>query len=130
MDNLITVSRHLQKVEIYHDDFESSLKHIEANDKAFFYFDPPYKPLKKQTTSSLYNAESFCNEEQNRLKNYCQLLDSLGHYWLLSNSKAENDYFERLYSTYNVCSIKSKRMINRNTKGRGAIEELIIKNYN
>ena len=41
------------------------------------------------------------------------------------NTKFIND----LYKDYNITVVQAKRMINSNAKGRGAVEEVLITNY-
>lgn len=126
-------SKLLQKVTILNGDYTEVLKHIDKK-QAFFYFDPPYKPISKSASFNAYAAESFDDKEQERLRGFCTKVDSLGHFWLLSNSDlknidAENNYFDNLYKDFNIKRVKAKRSINSNSSKRGEIYELLISNY-
>ena len=46
---------------------------------------------------------------------------------MLSNSATE--FIKDLYSDYDVRIVKAKRIINANVSGRGAGEEVLIRNY-
>ena len=57
----------------------------------------------------------------------------LNHTWILSNSdvkgKDENDnFFDDLYSDFNIQRVEAKRSINANPEKRGKLTELLITN--
>ena len=122
----------LQKVEIHCGDFESIAAKIEG--RAFFYFDPPYRPLTQTAAFTAYSKEGFDDEQQRRLAGLCRRLDADGHQWLLSNSDPHNsnpddDFFEGLYDGFDIRRVYASRMINSKADGRGKITELAIRNY-
>jgi len=130
-NNLFSVSKLLQKVEILSGDFEQTIKY--ANGDSIFYFDPPYKPLSETSSFNSYAKDEFNDNEQKRLKLFCDQLDSLGHKWILSNSdvKGKNpndDFFDVLYSDYQINRVMAKRSINANPDKRGLLTELLITN--
>lgn len=130
--NIISVSNALQKVEIYSGDFECMLDKTFSN--AFFYLDPPYKPLSNTSSFNSYAQYEFNDNEQIRLRNFCFKLESLGHKWVLSNSdvKSKNpqdDFFDDLYKDFAIKRVKAKRSINANPEKRGELNELLISNY-
>ncbi|MBN2892168.1 MAG: DNA adenine methylase, partial [Bacteroidales bacterium] len=97
-------------------------------------FDPPYKPLSETSSFNSYSKDEFNDEEQIRLKEFCDKLDKIGHQWILSNSdvkgKNPNDnFFDDLYSNYNISRVKARRNINANGNKRGQLNELLITNY-
>ncbi len=125
-------SKILQKVTILNGDFEETLTHVEG--KGFFYFDPPYRPLNKTSSFTAYAAGTFDDTAQTRLAGFARKLHKQGHYWLLSNSdprniNSEDDFFDRLYEAYSIRRIPATRMINSKGDKRGAINELLIYNY-
>ena len=129
--NLIAVSEALQKVELLCGDFEQTVNHTSSN--TFFYFDPPYKPLSETSSFNSYAKDEFNDEEQIRLKKFCDKLDSLGHYWLLSNSdvkgkNANDNFFDDLYADFTIMRVDAKRSINANPEKRGFLKELLITN--
>lgn len=131
-ENIFAVSEALQKVEILCGDFEQTLEFTD-ND-SLFYFDPPYKPLSETSSFNSYSKDEFNDNEQIRLKEFCNKLDILNHSWILSNSdvksKDENDnFFDDLYSDFNIQRVEAKRSINANPDKRGKLTELLITNH-
>lgn len=130
--NLLKVSNALQRVEILNGDYSNTLSF--ANDGCFFYLDPPYKPISATASFNSYGSTGFNDEQQVRLKKFCDNLDTKGAKWLLSNSDLknidpENSFFDELYSGYHIRRVKAKRSINSVGKSRGEINELLISNY-
>jgi DNA adenine methylase len=122
----------LQKVTICQGDFTDTANILKGN--AFFYFDPPYRPLTQTSSFTAYAKNGFDDDEQERLANFCRKLDKRGNQWLLSNSDPHNTnpddmFFDELYNGFNIHRIFASRMINSKTAGRGQITELAIRNY-
>jgi len=129
--NILSVSEALQKVELLCGDFEQTADYATSN--TFFYFDPPYKPLSETSSFNSYAKDEFNDEEQIRLKNFCDRLDNLGHSWILSNSDVkgknlEDNFFDDLYSDFTIKRVNAKRSINANPEKRGFLKELLIIN--
>ncbi len=132
-DNLLVVSKLLQKVEILHGDFEKTLDRVPTNSYSLFYFDPPYKPLSKTANFNSYANNNFNDDEQIRLKQFCDKLDKLNYSWILSNSDVktgndEDNFFDQLYSKYYINRVLARRSINSNASQRGKLNELLITN--
>lgn len=132
-ENILAVSKVLQKVEILSGDYEATLNH--ASDNTFFYFDPPYKPLSDTSSFNSYAKDEFNDEEQIRLRNFCVKLDNLGHKWMLSNSDVrgknkKDNFFDDIYADFLIKRVDAKRSINANPEKRGKLKELLIQNYN
>ena len=130
-ENILAVSQALQKVEILCGDYEETLNFTDNN--TLFYFDPPYKPLSETSSFNSYAKDEFNDQEQIRLRDFCHKLDALNHTWILSNSdvkgKDENDnFFDDLYSDFNIQRVDARRSINANPEKRGALKELLITN--
>ena len=122
----------LQKVEILCGDFANVTNGIEG--KAFFYFDPPYRPLTQTAAFTAYSKGGFDDNEQRRLSEFCRQLHVAGHQWLLSNSDPHNAdpsdmFFEKLYAGFDINHVSASRAINSKADGRGRITELAIRNY-
>ena len=129
--NLLAVSEVLQKVELLCGDFEQTFDY--ARDNTLFYFDPPYKPLSETSSFNSYTKDEFNDEEQVRLKNFCERLDNLGHHWILSNSDVkgknpDDNFFDDLYADFEIKRVDAKRSINANPEKRGLLKELLITN--
>lgn len=130
-ENILAVSKVLQKVEILSGDYEQTLNYTNRN--SLFYFDPPYKPLSETSSFNSYAKDDFNDNEQIRLRDFCNKLDVLNHSWVLSNSdvkgKDENDnFFDELYSDFNIQRVEARRSINANPEKRGKLTELLITN--
>jgi DNA adenine methylase len=130
-ENILAVSKVLQKVEILSGDYEQTLNYTNGN--SLFYFDPPYKPLSETSSFNSYAKDDFNDNEQIRLRDFCNKLDVLNHSWVLSNSdvkgKNENDnFFDELYSDFNIKRVDARRSINANPEKRGKLTELLITN--
>lgn len=124
-------SKILEKVEILTGDFEQTLKYADKN--SLFYLDPPYKPLSETSSFNAYAKEGFNDNEQIRLKNFCDELNQLGHNFILSNSdvKSKNpddNFFDELYEQFNIERVFATRMVNANPEKRGKLTELLITN--
>lgn len=131
--NILAVSKALQKVIILEGDFEQTLNY--ANKHSLFYLDPPYKPLNRTSNFNSYAQDEFGDKEQIRLKNFCSLLDYKGHTWILSNSdlkanNTDNNFFDDLYSDFAISRVEARRNINSVSEKRGTLKELLITNQN
>jgi DNA adenine methylase len=98
-----------------------------------FYFDPPYKPLSNTSSFNSYAKDEFNDSEQIRLSNFCDKIDKLEHHWILSNSDVKgkdlnDNFFDDLFSDYNIQRVNAKRSINANPEKRGELTELLITN--
>lgn len=129
--NLLLVSKILQNVTILNGDYTETIKYVSKN--TLFYLDPPYKPLSDTSNFNSYSKEKFDDEEQIRLKEFCDKIDKEKHKWILSNSdvngqEIKNDFFDILYSDFNIVRVNAKRSINTNGNKRGKLTELLIKN--
>ncbi len=130
-ENILSVHESLKKVEILNGDFEETLHFAQNN--TLFYFDPPYKPLSETSSFNSYAKDEFNDKEQIRLRDFCKKVDSLNYYWILSNSdvkgKNNNDnFFDELYSDFEIQRVYAKRSINANPQKRGELTELLITN--
>ncbi len=116
-ENILVVSKALNRVEILCGDYEETLNFADNN--TLFYFDPPYKPLSETSSFNSYAKDEFNDAEQIRLRDFCHKLDALNHTWILSNSdvkgKDENDnFFDELYADFKIERVDAKRSINAN----------------
>ncbi len=130
-DNLRVVNHILQKVTILNGDFEDTLEY--AKDETLFYFDPPYKPLNETSSFNSYAKDEFDDKEQIRLAKFCDQIDLLGYQWILSNSDVkgknpDDNFFDDLYSKFNINRVLARRNINSNPNKRGELTELLITN--
>ncbi|MGM9847190.1 MAG: DNA adenine methylase [Muribaculaceae bacterium] len=131
INTLLEDSKILNRVEIICGDFENTLKY--ANGYTLFYLDPPYRPISNTSSFVSYSKESFNDDSQVRLKKFCDIINDLGHSFLLSNSDSKESnsigYFDLLYSEYHIERVLASRSINCNPDKRGKINEIIVHNY-
>jgi DNA adenine methylase len=107
-------------------DFEEAVKSAKKGD--FVYFDPPYDPISNTASFTGYDMHKFDQSQQERLKQVCDKLTSIGCKVLLSNS--DTTFIRKLYQDkYKIVSVYANRAINSNPSCRGKITELLIKNY-
>lgn len=122
----------LQRVEILNGDFEETFNYAKGN--TLFYFDPPYRPLSDTSSFNDYTKESFNDDAQIRLKEYCDRINNAGYSFMLSNSdckgKTESDnFFDILYKDYQIERVWASRSINANPNKRGKLTEILVHNY-
>jgi len=131
-ENIMAVSKVLERVEILNGDYTETLKFAER--PALFYFDPPYKPLSKTSSFNSYAKDEFGDDEQIRLRDFCKTLDTLDHKWILSNSDVKgkdmtDTFFDDIYNEFQINRVFARRSINANPEKRGKLTELLITNY-
>jgi len=134
-ENLRAASEVLQKAEIICGDFTESREY--ANSNTFFYLDPPYRPISQTASFTSYTQNSFSEEDQIKLAEFCQELNKKKVKLLLSNSDPQNEdpgdnFFEKHYppkSGFTIETVQASRVINCKGTKRGQINELFIMNY-
>ena len=131
-EDLLEVQTALQGVTIHEAPFEECEKW--ASETAFVYFDPPYRPLSDTANFVSYSKGDFNDKDQERLAALFHTLDGMGAHLLLSNSDPKNtvpddDFFDDLYSKFTIDRVQANRAINSNPDRRGAITELLVRNY-
>lgn len=131
-DIIYADSQVLQKVEILTGDFESTFEKIRQN--TLFYFDPPYRPLSNTSSFNSYSKEDFNDLAQVRLKKFCDRVHEAGAHFMLSNSDClakdgKDNFFDSLYSVYQIERVWASRSINSNPNKRGKLTEILIRNY-
>lgn len=119
----------LQGVKLKAISFEKIVD-IATND-SFIYFDPPYFPLSKTSSFTTYTKGDFLEDEQRKLAEIFRRLDRKGCKLMLSNS--DTPLIHELYSEYEdkglLKIVRAKRMISCVGTGRGAINEVVVLNY-
>jgi DNA adenine methylase len=123
-ENFLLASRLLKNVEFYSGDFEIVEEHVAEG--SFVYMDPPYYPLIR-TSFTRYAKGDFLEDEQRRLYEFYKRLSEKGALCMKSNSYT--DFILELYENFRQEKVYAKRLINRNSSGRGPIPEVIIMNY-
>ena len=93
-DNLRTVSRLLQKVDILCGDFANTGCY--AGPDTLYYFDPPYKPITETSSFTSYSKDGFSDTEQIRLRDFCNQISEAGAMFIASNSDPKGHHIQPL----------------------------------
>jgi DNA adenine methylase len=130
--NLRSISKKLKNVNIVCDDYKKSLEVIDNN--TFVYIDPPYRPISLTSSFTSYSKSSFNDKEQVELSEFINNINKIGAKFLMSNSDPKNynsndNFFDDLYSNYNINRILANRSINSKGNLRNKITELLISNF-
>ncbi len=130
--NLLEIAEILKDAYLLCGDFMICNEFVD--DKTFFYFDPPYRPISATASFTSYSTSSFNDNAQKRLAENFRFLDKQNARLMLSNSNPKNenpndDFFEQLYSGYAIKNVMAARAINSQGSKRGQISELLITNY-
>lgn len=121
------VSKYLNsaKVQIFNDDYEVILRDIPTN--SFVYLDPPYHPISESSNFTGYIQGGWNEKDQLRLRDVCNILNSKGIKFLLSNSAS--NFIKEIYSGYNIHIVQANRAVNSDSSKRGQVDEFLISNY-
>ncbi|MBL8149120.1 MAG: DNA adenine methylase [Blastocatellia bacterium] len=120
-----TASITLQNAHLKVSSFEDTVSEVVAGD--FVYFDPPYVPLSQTASFTNYTSPAFTDRDQDKLASIARELSRKGVLVIVSNSNTE--MVHRLYRGFRIELVRCNRAINSNTLGRGAVDELLIKNF-
>lgn len=115
-EKLKEYSSFLNDVFIYTMDFSF----IEPQKNDFVYFDPPYH----QTGEVLYTRLPFCENDQIRLRDFTDELDSKNIKFMISNN--DTSFIRKLYKNFNIRNVEIKYSITNHSKPS---KEVIITNY-
>lgn len=93
----------------------------------FVYLDPPYDPVSDTSCFTGYSKGGFSKDDQIRLRQCCDDLNSRGIKFMLSNSATP--FIMEQYARYNIITIQAKRAINSVGSKRGDVSEVVVRNY-
>lgn len=131
-NNLKAVSEKLKNVTITWGNYLVCDRFVDSH--TFIYLDPPYRPITDTAGFTSYSENQFSDKEQMELARFVNKLNHRGAKILLSNSDPKNtnindNFFDNIYSKYNIKRVEANRMINCNGSSRGKIKELLISNF-
>lgn len=106
-------------------DYKSVL--TDLNETCFVYLDPPYMPISKTSSFVGYTKNGFDFDKQQELKDECDKLNKKGVKFLQSNSDCPE--IRELYKDYTIETVYAKRHINSDSTKRGAVSEVLIRNF-
>ncbi len=126
-EGIRAVSQYFNAANIYFTsmDFSEVLKTLPSG--SFVYLDPPYDPVSETANFTSYTRYGFTKDDHIRLKQCCDELTAREIKFMLSNSNT--DFIRQLYAGYYITEVSARRAINCNGNGRGAVTELIVRNY-
>ncbi len=93
----------------------------------FVYLDPPYDPVSDTSSFTGYSKGGFNRDDQIRLRECCDDLNTRGLKFMLSNSAT--DFIKEQYSAYHITIVQAKRAINSDSTKRGEVDEVVVRNY-
>ena len=92
--------------------------------------------MTNSSTSSFndYTKDSFNDDEQRRLKEFCDRIHAAGHFFMLSNSDClakdgKDRFFDDLYAAYTIERVWAFRSVNANPAKRGQLTEILVRNF-
>ena len=112
-------------MEIHNGDYAEALE--TADRRSFVYLDPPYHPISASSSFTGYIQGGWKEEDQIRLRDVCNELHERGVKFLLSNSDCP--FIREIYDNYEIRTVQAIRAINSDGAKRGAVNEVLIKNY-
>ena len=120
-NNIILLSEWIKGVEFICRDYKDVIGDDVAGD-VLVYMDPPYRG-----TWTDYSKESFGEQEQIELSHFMKDLKDRGFYVIQSNSKCNDDFFEKHYKDF---EIKTLDAVQRNIRPTAArkVQEILIYN--
>jgi DNA adenine methylase len=124
-EGLRSASAALAGTDIEKTGFESLLSRARPGD--FVYLDPPYEPISRTSNFTGYAEDGFGPKDQERLRDVFAELDRRGCKLMLSNSTAP--LILDLYARYRIDRISAARAISCDGRGRGPIDEVVVRNY-
>lgn len=124
---LKAVSKYLNSnnIQLLTGDYAEALN--QASKNSFVYLDPPYHPISENSNFTGYVKGGWDENDQVRLREACDNLNSRRIKFLLSNSASS--FIKEQYKNYNISIIKANRAVNSDGTNRGEIDELLIRNY-
>lgn len=128
-DNLRKVSKSLQGVKIFNEEYKQVLRRAKKGD--FIYFDPPYYPVNRTSSFTSYTGAGFLKKEQEELRDTFIKLHKRGCYVMLSNSDTPfiNKLYSKLGKKIKINKVYASRNVNSDAKKRGKIKEVVVINY-
>lgn len=131
-DNLLRISELLQPVQVVCGNYFEADDFIDSD--TFAYFDPPYRPLTASASFTAYSDGGFSDRDQIKLAAFVREMSERGARVMVSNSDPHNvdendDFFDDLYKGFHIERISARRSINRDGIKRGAVSELLIRNF-
>jgi len=123
-DEIRKASGVLDDTEIHNTDFEYVTDEVQEGD--LVYFDPPYEPMSSTASFNDYSQEGFGKEDQERLLELAQELETQGAHVILSNSGVMYEMYDE--AGFYVEKEGATRAINSDASNRDKVDEIIATN--
>lgn len=124
-DRLINASQKLANAELTCRDFDAIRPLIKEKDLIFL--DPPYAVTKGENGFLGYNAKFFSLEDQYRLGELLEYINSIGAYFILTN--AAHEKIKEIFIPHGrMVTLERNSLIGGKKAYRGKIQELIFTN--
>ena len=120
-NNIMLLSNWIKGVEFICRDYKDVIGDDVAGD-VLVYMDPPYRG-----TWTDYSKESFGEQEQIELSHFMKDLKDRGFYVIQSNSKCNDDFFEKHYKDFEIKTLDDVQRNIRPTAER-KVQEILIYN--
>lgn len=106
-------------------DYAEVLKTLQKG--VFVYLDPPYDPVSDTSSFTGYSKGGFTRDDQIKLRECCDDLNTRGIKFMLSNSAT--GFIKEQYAAYHITVVKAKRSVNSDSTKRGEVDEVVVRNY-
>lgn len=93
------------------------------------FIDPPYLPKSETADFTAYGTEVWDVEAHRNLALHCQALDRAGMKFMLTNSETPATWEVFGHEGWDIQRVSARRSINRDATKRGAVTELVVRNY-
>ena len=120
-NNIILLSNWIEGVEFICRDYKNVIGE-DVDGDVLVYMDPPYRG-----TWTDYSKESFGEQEQIELSHFMKDLKDKGFYVIQSNSKCNDDFFEKYYKDFEIKTLDGVQRNIRPTAER-KVQEILIYN--
>jgi DNA adenine methylase len=120
-NNIVNLSELIKDVEFVCRDYKNVIGDYVTGD-VLVYMDPPYRG-----TWTDYSKESFGEQEQIELSHFMKDLKDRGFYVIQSNSKCNDDFFEKHYKDFEIKTLDGVQRNIRPTAER-KVQEILIYN--
>jgi DNA adenine methylase len=124
---LRTAHQALRDAFVLRSDFRKLPELAERHAIDFVYLDPPYHPISATSAFNAYSGGTFAAHAQEELADVCRALDRQGVRFLLSNSDCA--FVRRLYRGFDIGTVQAPRAVNCKAERRGAVSEVVVRNY-
>jgi len=122
---LRTASKLLRRTELHAGSYIDCADKAEAGD--FVYFDPPYDPVNETSKFVSYTEGNFGRDDQRELARLASHLSDRGCAVMLSNH--DTPFIREIYKGFKIERVMCPRAINSKASSRGAVAEVLIRNY-